>query len=107
MTAQIQRLQNQVNSLQQRITELENQTKNFIHAYSGQKKAPEDIKSIQQGDSTLELKKGANLTHSESDDLLPYQAFTKVGDIESDKPTEASKRDENITKLREGYHGVP
>jgi uncharacterized protein YlxW (UPF0749 family) len=46
MIAQIQRLQNQVNSLQQRVIELENQTKNLIDASRGQKKAPEEIKSM-------------------------------------------------------------
>jgi len=72
LTKEFQSFKEKIEILQQRVTQLENQTKNFIHAFGGQNKAPEDTKSIQQDDSTLERKKVANLTHSKSDDLLPY-----------------------------------
>ena len=63
MEEKIQILQNQVNSLQQRVIHLEDQTNNYKDAskypHRGQNKAPEATKSIHKGDDyTLDSNKG-------------------------------------------------
>lgn len=54
-------LQNQVNSLQDRIRDLETTPKNSNYALSGTIKPPEMIKITQPGDSTLKPNKGVYL----------------------------------------------
>jgi len=57
----IQILQNQVDSLQEKVieleTNLENQTIDSKYALSGLLKGPESSKTIEQGDYTLQVKK--------------------------------------------------
>ena len=58
LEAKIQNLQNQLNSLQQKVIHFEAKLENSKSALSGTLEAPDTMKSIQQGDSTLDSKKG-------------------------------------------------
>jgi hypothetical protein len=62
----IQNLQNQVNSLQDRIRDLETTLENSKYALSRTLKASEATKIIQQDDSTLKDKNGSSLTQNDS-----------------------------------------
>jgi len=57
---QIQNLQNQVDSLQQKIIQLESKLDNSKYPLNGALEAPDTMKSIQLGDSTLKQNKAEN-----------------------------------------------
>ena len=68
---QIQSLQNQINFLQDRICDLETNSK---YALKGTLDESDEIKTIQQGNSTLEVKKGPYLPENDSEVRNPtYQ----------------------------------
>ena len=85
----IQNLQDQVNSLQNRIIELENQTNNLKYALRDQNKAPDTMKSIQQGDYTLDLKKSP---YSLGNDGKVNHEVREAGYIDLDMLSEADIR---------------
>lgn len=60
----IQILQNQLNTLQQKVMDLETKVKNQEYARTGQNKASEDIKSILQEDYTIAPQTKAQNDHS-------------------------------------------
>ena len=64
---QIKALNNQVDSLQQKIIQLESKLENPKYALRGTLQAPDDTKTIQKSDYTLEVKKGPYLPENDSE----------------------------------------
>lgn len=67
MKDKIESLENQVNSLQDRIRDLETPRDNSKYPQKGTLEAPDGTKIIQQGDSTLEVEKGPSLPENDSE----------------------------------------
>ena len=81
---QIQSLQNQINFLQDRICDLETNSK---YALKGTLDESDEIKTIQQGNSTLEVKKGPYLPENDSEVRNPtYQRKGMESKSISDPP---------------------
>ena len=78
LNEKIERLQNQVNSLQDRIRDLETTLENSNYALSRTLKASEAMKIIQQGDSTLKDKKGSYLIQNDPKPMLRNRRFASV-----------------------------
>lgn len=66
MDHKIQNLQNQINSLQQKVIHLETNLENSNYALIGNIDAPDTIKSIQLGDSTSKYEKGLYSAENDS-----------------------------------------
>ena len=88
LNEKIETLQNQVNSLQDRIRDLETTLENSKYALRRTLKASEGMKIIQQGDSTLKDKKGSYLTQNDRQVRDPTY---REKEMESKSFSEASK----------------
>ena len=100
---QIQRLHNKVDSLQQKVIQLETLLKNSKYPLSDAIVAPNARKTIQQGNSTMEGKKPPYLIENQSQIRNPtYQ--TK--DIESKNLSETSKIDFKTSSTSEHYNSL-
>ena len=89
---QMKALNNQVDSLQQKIIQLESKLENPKYALRGTLHAPDDRKTIQQGHYTLEGKKAPYLTENDSE---IRDSTSRVKDIESKTVSE-----EKITPVK-------
>jgi len=89
LNEKIETLQNQVNSLQDRIRDLETTLENPKYALRGTLQAPNDTKTIQQSDYTLEVKKGPYLPENDSE---VRDSTSRGKDMESKSFSEAPRR---------------
>ena len=79
---QIKILQNQVNSLQDRISDLETKLENSKYSLSRTLEAPDTMKSIQQGDYTLQNKNEPYLLRNDSPIFITLGTISEQEKIE-------------------------
>jgi len=100
LNEKIETLQNQVNSLQDRIRDLETTLENSKYALSRTLKASEATKIIQQDDSTLKDKKGSYLTQNDS--TINHQV-REVGEMNLEMLSEDDNRPSDKNSERKQY----
>ena len=88
MDHKIQNLQNQINSLQQKVIHLETNLENSNYAISDNIDAPDTMKSIQLGDSTSKYKKGL---YSAENDPKRSAVFSEIRNPTSQRKEMESK----------------
>ena len=100
LNEKIETLQNQVNSLQDRIRDLETTLENSKYALSRTLKASEATKIIQQDDFTLKDKKGSYLTQNDS--TINHQV-REVGEMNLEMLSEDDNRPSDKNSERKQY----
>ena len=98
---QIQTLQSQMDSLQQKIIQLESKLENPKYALRGTLQAPDDPKTIQQSDYTLEVKKGPYLPENDSE---VRNSTSRGKDMESKSFSEAPRSSLNTLSNNQQYN---
>ena len=94
-------LQNQVDSLQEKVIDLENQLTNTEYPIRSQNKAPDDTKIIQRGNYTLKPNMGSYL--QENDERVNFEV-REVQNVDSDLLSEVSKSPLKTAERSEKYN---